>query len=249
MNAALPPRFEVTPLEDLRGRDDGRVCVSGLPGQAAITGPDGQYFGHEWSQWRYDTLDVWVDTWLAALSHEADILDLGSATGARAETFARGGHRVTAADCTDQTATIALRNARLTAEDRHRYPVTFMRADLRDPASLPCRHTFDLIHLRRVINFVTLAQVAAALDVLVPSLAPTGCLVMSFIATGISEAAEMTAPVPDGEPRGWLLFPGFHAHHFGDVVRILEQHGLTIFAAFSDSSVEAGLIARRRQLE
>ncbi len=220
---------------------DGAIGLAGLPQHPPIVGDDGRFYGHEWSRWRYDSMDERVDELLQARGGtKAAILDIGCATGARAAAFAEVGFKVTGLDVVDRSEEIERRNR---AFGRDVVPIAFHCLDVSRAKAADLPGQFDVVHARRVINFLRPGELDGFFHLVRAVMTAEALLVLSFTAFGISDGGEMSAPSPPGGITGRELFPGLHAHHFGTVRDNLQKHGFTIAEAFSDTIIDAGLIA------
>ncbi|MCW6510296.1 class I SAM-dependent methyltransferase [Lichenifustis flavocetrariae] len=223
--------FDVRPLQDLKGFDEERFKRDGIAAHPPICGPNGEYFGHEWSRWRYDTLDAHIDGWLATRQGCAAILDVGCASGVTAARFAGAGHGVTAFDIVDPAG------GALPAG------VTFLQADLRTLSAAQFATPFDLIHASRVLNFLTLDDLDRFFGFVTAALAPEGRLAARFFVTD-AQSAEMQSRTRPGTRPPVPLYPGLVAHHVAEVHALLHANGLEIVTGFSDGRVEVGVVAR-----
>jgi SAM-dependent methyltransferase len=232
-------------LEILTISDDGRIEIQGLPAHPPLRGPAGEYLGHEWSRWRYDSLDERIDRLLAdRRGRGIDVLDLGCATGAKAAHFAGAGHRVTAVDLVDRSQDIAARNDDLTRNHAQSSPIRFLRCDVRHLRALRFAERFDLVHARRLINFMTIGELQGMFGAVGRVLKQDGLFALSFIASEADQAGAATTLAPRGSKPSLPLCPGMAAHHLDTVSQALRESGLLVVEGFTDRLVEVGLIAR-----
>ena len=222
--------FKVTPLRGLTDFDEEQFKRDGIRAHPPITGPNGEYYGHEWSRWRYDTLDQAVDRWLEEQGPSA-VLDVGCATGIRASRFALAGHRVTALDVVGMPG------------GSSSSPIEFVEADVRTIEAARFSIRFDLVHARRLINFLTLDEVDRFFRLVRELMTPGGALAVSLFVTDVGPE-RMQSRALAGSRSPLPLHPGLVVHHFDEVHGLIDKHGLTIAEAFSDGRVEVGLIAR-----
>ncbi len=240
--------FDIVRLNNLTSAEESLYKTRGLPGHPPMNGPDGQYLGHEWARWLYDTLDRRLDDRLAAeFSSGARILELGCATGTRALQFAQAGHKVTAVDIVDRTEEIRSRNVTLirggSGADGMR-PITFIQADLRECPEQSFAQGFDVVHARRVIQFIPTRDLPGLLRCVGAALRPGGIFVASFISAEVAPL-QMRKLRPLGSAPVLILGPGIFGHCFSEVHQCLRDTGLSIIEGFSDFEVEVGLISRR----
>ena len=222
--------FPVDRLRSLTDFDEEHFQREGIRAHPPIRGPNGEFFGHEWARWRYDTFDAAVDRRLAARGTPARILDLGCASGARAGTFAAAGHHVTAVDIRDAPG-------RLPSS-----AVTFIQADLRTLAASDIGARFDLIHARRVLSFVTLSDVDRLLGFVRQALTLDGFLAVGFFTHDVQpERMTRRAPRVFGFPVP--LGHGMTAFPFDEVHGLMHERGLDIVEAFTDGLIEVALLA------
>lgn len=130
--------------------------VDDMPPTAPISGDDGFAYGFEWSAYIRDTFDAEMDALLRSFRQsKAEVLEVGCASGVRAEDFARAGHRVTAVDITDQGHAIARRNRDL--RQHRNTAIDFYQGNILDPEiGLPLDRFFDVAHCNRVTHFLNL---------------------------------------------------------------------------------------------
>lgn len=233
----------VKPLRVLTVSDDGRIGIDGLPRQPPLLGPDGRYFGHEWARWRHDTLDQRVDDLLRTLPGGA-VLDVGCASGERAGQFAAAGFQVTGLDVVDHSRSIAARNRTLTANGGSR-AIAFVRGDLAALSVEALAPGFDLVHARRVLNFVAADAFDRCFATLNAAIRPGGLLVASFISSATSDPDERRRRWPPGTRTRVQLHLGLYAHYLSEIRFALEAHGFVITELFSDGLAETGVIARK----
>ena len=235
----------VEPLLVLNPSGIGRLGIEVHPGSPPLLGPDGRYFGHEWARWRTDTLDRRVDDLLQAMPGAA-VLDVGCASGERAAQFAAAGFRVTGIDIVDHSEAIAARNRRLLAEGgRSAHAITFACSDLAALRQGALSPGFDLVHARRVINFVPADAFDRCFATLSAALRPGGLFVASFISSATGEPDERRHRLPPGTRPCVQLHQGLYAHYLSEVRFALEAHELRISELFSDGQAETGLVARK----
>lgn len=233
--------FPIHVLHILKEADDNPLHANNAAGHPPIFGLQGQYFGHEWARWRHDSLDQRVDDLMGERrASSLAVLDIGCASGVRAAAFARAGHRVTALDVIDRSREIAAINA---APARVGPDITFVRADIRLLDAASFGEPFDLVHARRVVNFLAPDDLDRFFAMAAGVLNPGGLCAVSFVATGLSPDGALDAAAPAGSSRSLELCPGMFAHSFGDVHGVAARHGLSIREGFSDARVEAGFIA------
>lgn len=125
---------------------------SETPDMTRLVGPSGLDVGREVSRFIYDTVDAQVDSVISAFGLAGcEVLDVGAASGNRAEAFARMHCKVTALDFRDESEQMYKRNVRL--EEAGMCPIEFMQADIRQIEPF-AEKKFKVIHARKVLHFI-----------------------------------------------------------------------------------------------
>ena len=152
---------------------------------------------------------------------------------------------MTGIDIVDHSQSIAARNLTLTAEAGHAGTVAFLCGDV---AALPIHALgpgFDLVHARRVLNFIAADAFDRCFATLHAATKPGGVLVASFISSATGDPDERRRRSPPGTwPRVQLHY-GRYAHYLSEIGFALEAHGFVIAELFSDGLSETGVIARK----
>ncbi len=187
---------------------------------APIISADGANYGLEITAAARDSLDERVDQKLSALTQPLNILDIGGATGFRAQQFAQHGHKVTVVDICDHAASVALRNR---FNELQQPPIKFHRANAASLAdeSFLNNTQWQFIHARRVIHWMPYIDVERFLSSLPRMVAPNSCLALCFQTA--KETSGTLAVVKTTNNH-------FYHHSPQDIVRLMQKAGYDIEA-------------------
>lgn len=188
-------------------------------GADQLIGEDGLFYGREQSKVFRDSLDEFADKLVKKAADIAPllrqdrpkVLDIGGASGHRAEQFVRLGANVLVVDIRDCAAEIAERNQTL-----GRPGIRFLHRDIRKVQPFELKNDWLLINIRQVLHWMKTDEIAELLSAL-----PKICLKPAIL-VACTRNSVSTSRGSD---------PNFRNHKIDDVINLMTRAGYDILAA------------------